>query len=407
MKNHFIVGYSLTGDNNGYDYSNGVNNNGYLGSRDNYQNDENFYGATGDVSNKLSSHIGSHLLINGDNQGGVGSDAGNGYDKYSANDHGSEYAGYYKGYENPDGGDSYNAAAHSASSAQFGGYSGSNNNGESTFNAYSSGSTHKDSDFGQYAAGGSGNNQRLPLSYLGYLRLAALENYPETTADSDVQRYQQQGSSGAPSYADSNRAYPPYSPNDSTNEFGKQKNQLYNLKGGNKYRDIYSAIPTEMRYTRGHATSHTRDATPYLPGPASSTHLSKTYGSNVYSSGKPYKYGYKYLSRYGPNSGATYSSRERDGHYASYNKGNGKIVLMKDGKLNYFAGGPFYADEPLYAGGSAGYRSKSGGYTSAGGLSNNYDRYSGAGNNYDDGLVMLRRYRTNGGHMIMQRAAYH
>lgn len=405
MKNDFIVGYSRAEDNNGYDYSNTVSNNGYLGSRSSYQNDGSFYSA-GDTSNKLSNHISSHSLINSGNQASVvGGNAENVYGKYPVNDRESEYAGYSKTYETPDS-ESYDAAAHAASIA-FGGYSGSSNNAESLFNAYS-GSVHKDSDFGQYAAGSSSSSQRMPSypSYPLYPRPTVLESYSEGAADTGDIQEGYRGSSNTPSYAESDRVvYRPYSPDGgpvSEYSFGKQKNSLHNLKGSNKYGDIYS-MPTETRYTRGHAMTHNRDVPPYVSGSASGSRLSKVYGAaaGIYSSGKPYKYGHKYLSRYAPNSGLAYLSRERDGHYVSYGKGNGKIIIIKDGRPNYFGdsdSGHVYSDESLYAG----YRSKSGGYSA----SPNFDRYSRAGSNNDNGPIMLRRYRTTGGNMIVQKTVY-
>lgn len=384
---HFIAGYSYTGDSNGYDY-NTVTNNGYLGSKDSYQNNGNFYGV-GDSSQKLSNHISSHSF-NAGNQGGIGSDIGNSYKGYSANDQGSEYGGYSNNpYENSENSDSYTRST----SAPFRGYSGSN--GESTFNAYSSGSsaTHKDTDFGQYAASSTSSSKRIP-AFSGYSR-PILENYPEGSDHSNMQGYHSAGSS----YSESDHAYSSYSPGGLEYSFGKQKDELY--KGGNKYSDIYS-IPSETRYTRGNAghANHNHDVPSYMSSSGSSGHFLKVHGpGNVwYSSGKPDKYSYKsYLSRYAPNTGVTYLSRERDGYYTPFSKGGGKLIIIKDTRPSY-AGGHVYSDEPSYAGG---YRSKSTGY----GTSPNFSGYSGSNNSYDDGPTMLRRYRNVGG-LLVQKAVY-
>lgn len=405
MKNRFIVGYSLTADNNGYsnvDYNNA--NNGYLGSKDSYLSGGSFYNDR-DIGHKLSNHIDSHSFNDG-NQASIGSDVGNSYSKYSVNDHEGDYSGYSKTYENPDG-DSYSLSNH-ATSVPFRAYSSSNKNVDQNFNTYSGGSAQKDSDFGQYAAGSSSNSQRIP-PYPGYTRPVMLENYAEDTSDGDVRAQGYHGSSGVQSYSESDHVYPPYPPAGPTGEylFGKQKDGPYsNLKGGNKYNDIHS-IPSETRYTRGntgHAGHNHGVSSPYLSGSGPSGYLSKTYGSAVHhSAGKPYKYGYKYSSRYAPNSDVTYLMRERDSHYAPYGKGGGKIVIIKDSRPSYAS---VYSDEPSYIVGG-GYRSKSGGFMSAAGYSAspNFDGYSG-GSSYADGPTIPRRYRTSGGPMLVQKTIY-
>ncbi|EFN77069.1 prisilkin-39 [Harpegnathos saltator] len=397
-----LNGYSLSGDNNGYDYStvdysNAAANNGYFGSKDSYLNAASFYHDR-DTGHKLSNHIGGHSPINGDSQANTGSDLGSSYSKYSASDHGADYSGYSKTYDSTDG-DSYSLSNHAAPTA-FRGHSGSHNNAEPSFNAYSGGSVHKEPDFGQYAAASGSSSQRLP-SYPGY-RPIVLDNYPDGTAESDVRAQGYHGSSGAPSYSESDHVYPPYSPAGPASEypFGKQKDSLYgSLKGGNKYNDIHS-VPGETRYTRGNAghSSHNHGvSSPYLSGSGPSGHLSKTHGSGVYySAGKPYKYGYKYSSRYAPNSGVSYLSRERDSHYAPYGKGSGKVIVIKDSRPSYAS---VYADEPLYMGG---YRSKSGTFINAAGYSANFDGYGAGGGSYDDGPVVPRRYRP----LLMQKTIY-
>lgn len=276
-------------------------------------------------------------------------------------------------------------------SSPFRGYSGSN--GESTFNTYSSGSAaqHKDTDFGQYASSNS-NSKRIP-AFPGYSR-PILENYPEGSDHNNVQGYH--GSS----HSESDHAFSPYSPAGLEYSFGKQKDELY--KGSNKYSDTYS-IPSETRYTRGNAghaghANHNHDLSPYISSSGLSGYFPKTHGSaNVwYSSGKPGKYSYKYLSRYAPNT-VTYLSRERDGYYTPFNKGGGKLIIIKDTRPSY-AGGHMYSDEPSYA--VSGYRSRNTGYAT----SSNFDGYSG-NSSYDDGPTMLRRYRNTGG-LLLQKAVY-
>ncbi|XP_014485398.1 PREDICTED: prisilkin-39-like [Dinoponera quadriceps] len=404
--------YSLTGDNNGYDYgstdynnadysSTVVANNGYLGSKDSYLNGGNFYNDR-DTGYKLSNHVGSHSLINGGNQGNIGSDMASSYSKYPTNDHGSDYSGYSKTYENPDG-DSYSLSNHAASNP-FKGYSGFTSNVEHGFNAYSGGSVQKDSDFGQYTAGSNSNSQRIP-AYSAHNKPTMLENYSEDTADSDVRAQGYHGFSGISSYSESDHIYPPYPPAGEY-PFGKQKDGLYsNLKGGNKYNDIHS-MSTATRYTRGNAghSSHNHGASSlYLSSSGPSGHLSKTHGSGVYySTGKPYKYGYKYSSRYAPNSGITYLTRERDSHYTPYGKGSGKVIIIKDSRPSY---ANMYSDSP-YIGAPGGYRSKSSGFMSAYSSSPNFDRYGGTSSNYDDGSIIPRRFRASGGPMILQKTVY-
>lgn len=405
LKNRFIVGYSLTGDNNGYDYSNAdysnadysnaVANNGYFGSKDSYVNSGSFYNNR-DTGHKLSNHVGSHSLINGGNQGSIGSDIGNGY-KYPVNEQADDYSGYLKTYENPDS-DSHSLSSH-ATSVPFKGYSGSNNHAETSFTAYSGGSVHKDSDFGQYAAGSSSNGQRV-APYPGYARPLMLDNY----SDSDVRAQGYHGSSGGSSISESEHAYFPYPSAGPAGEypFGKQKDGPYgSSKGGNKYNDIHS-VPSETRYTRGnagHSAHNHGTSSPYLPG-----YSSKTHGSGVYySAGKPYKYGHKYSARHVPNSGGTYLTRERDaGHYASYGKGGAKFIIIKDGRRSYAS---VYPDQSAHVGGTGGgYRSKSGAFVNAAGYSANFDGYGG---NHDDvGLTIPRRYRTGGGPMLLQKTVY-
>ncbi|EZA57814.1 hypothetical protein X777_00916 [Ooceraea biroi] len=387
-KHHSIVGYStFTGDSNVYDYSNSVTNTGYLGSKDGYQNIESFYGA-GDAANnhKLSNHISSHSLINAANQGNIGGDAENNYNGYSANNHGSEYAGYSNTYENSDR-DTYVLSTR-ATPTSFRGYSGHSNNEEPAFNAYSSGSVRQDSNFAQY----SGDNKRIP-AYSRYSK-PVLENYPEDSADSDAQGYHD--SSDSPGYSDGDQStYPRYSPGGPIGEysFGKQKGGPYGFKDRNKYGDAHSAA-SEMRYTRGNAgrVSHNRDVSSHL---SDSRPSGQFFNAQGVSSGKPNKYSYKYLSRYTPNSGVSYLLRERDAYYAPYGKGNGKILIIKESR-------PSHAHSESSYGDNGGYRGKNGGYATL----SNFDRYGGSSNNYDDGPTMPRRYRYAVGPMVIQRTVY-
>ncbi|KMQ95883.1 hypothetical protein RF55_3870 [Lasius niger] len=396
-----LVSYSFTGDNSGYDHSNTVANNAYLRSKNIYQNDGNIYGAR-DGSHKLSEHVSSHSLINVGNQGSIGSDIGNNYNGYTANNHRDEYAGYSNIYENPDS-DSYTSSTRAATNTLFSGYSNSNNNAESgTFNTYSNDPINKDSDFGQYAASSSSSSKRVP-AYSEYSR-PAVENYSGDSVNSDIQGYRD--SSGSSSYSESDQAYPPYLPGGLTSEysFGKQKDIPYNLKGSNlKYSDIYS-IPSETRFTRGNAgyVSHNHDVSSYISGSRPSSYFSKAPSSGIYSTGKPNKYSYKYLSRYAPNSGVTYLSRERDGYYAPYGKDSRKIIIIKDSRPNYNS--RIYSDESSYTGSSGGYRSKSGGFMNGYSTSPNFDAYSGSSSNYNDNPTVSRRYRISGNPMLVKRA---
>ncbi|XP_011162703.2 prisilkin-39 [Solenopsis invicta] len=391
-----LNGYSFTGtDGNAYDYGNTVTSNGYLGSKDSYQNGGSFYGA-GDANQKLSNYVGSHSLINGGNQAGTGgSDVGNSYNGYSAN--GNEYAGYSNTYEKSVS-ESYTTPAR-ATSIPHRGYIGSNN-AESTFNAYSSDLVNKDPDFGQYAASSSSSSssssKRIP-AYPGYLRPTRVsDNYPEASTDIGVQGYR--GPSGSSSYSESDHAYAPYSQSGLTSEylFGKQKNDPLNLKGGNKYSGVYS-IPSETRFTRGNSghVSYNRDVPSFMSGLIS--HISKTHG--IHSSVKPSKYGSKYLSRYAPNNDVTYLSRDRDGYYMPYSKGGGKVIVIKNNSPSY--ANRVYSDEPLYASSIGGYRSKSGFATSY--SASPFDGYTGS-SSYDDGPAIIRRYRS--GPMLVQRPIY-
>lgn len=353
-----------------------------------------------DSDHKLSNHIGSHSLINGGHQAGLGSNMGDSYSKYPVNDYEGDYSGYSKTYETPDD-DSYSLSTQ-ATSIPSRGYSSSNNKADPSFNSYSSGSFQKNSDFGQYAAGSNSNSQRIP-SYPGYTSRPAvmLENYAEGTVDSETHTQGYHGASGTPSYSESDQVYPPYPSVDPAGEylFGKQKGGPYgSLKGGNRYNNIHS-MPSEMRYTRGNAGQASYNhgvSSPYLSGSGPGGYLSKAYGSSVYSSaGKPYKYGYKYLSRYAPNSGVTYT-RERDSHYATpyYGKPGGKVIIIKDNRPSYMN---LYPDEPSYMNG---YRSKSGGLMGAASYPAlpNIDIYEGS--------TLPRRYRATNGPTVVQKTVY-
>ncbi|XP_011703441.1 PREDICTED: probable ATP-dependent RNA helicase ddx17 [Wasmannia auropunctata] len=403
--------YSYTGDSNGYDYSNTVTSNGYFGAKTSYQNDGSFYGA-GDTNHKLSNPASGHSFNIG-NQGGIGgSDVGNSYNGYSANDQGNDqYAGYSNTYENS-ASESYSSPTRTAS-VPLRGYIGANNNGESTFNAYSSDSVHKDSDFSQYAAAssssnsGSSSSKRIP-AYPGYSRPTRVsDNYSEGSADSGVQAAYHGLSSGASSYSESDHVYAPYSPGGLTSEysFGKQKIDPLNLKGGNRYSGIY-ASPSETRYTRGNSghVSYNRGVPSFMSGASGlGGHFSKVHNilRDTYPSGKPGKYIYKHLSRYAPNNGVTYLSGERDGYYAPYGKGSGKVFVIKNNSPSY--NGRVYSDEPIYAGSNS-YRSKSfapNGYSAAA----NFDGYPGS-RSYDDDPAIIRQYRTSGGPIFMQKPLY-
>lgn len=375
-----------------------------MGSKDSYQNGAgSFYGA-GDTNHKLSNHANSHSLINVGGQGNVGGGdvgGGNSYNGYSVNNNGNEYAGYSNIYENS-ASESYNTPTRSAS-IPLKGYIGGNN-GESIFNAFSSDSVHKDSDIGQYAASSSSSSKKIP-AYSGYSRPTRItENYPEGSVDSGVQGYQD--SSSASSYSESDHIYAPYSPSGLTSEysFGKQKNDPLNLKGGNKYNGVYS-IPSDTRYTRGNTghVSYNRDIPSFMSGSSGQGSLfSKIHGT--YSSGKPSKYNYKYLSnsRYTPTTNGVTYTRERDGYYMPYSKGSGKVILIKNNSPSYT--GRVYSDESLYAGSNGGYRSKSG-FANGYPASLNFDGYTGS-SSYDDGPAILRRYRTSNGPMFLQKSIY-
>ncbi|KYN03041.1 hypothetical protein ALC62_06135, partial [Cyphomyrmex costatus] len=401
--------YSFTGSSNGYDYSNTIPSNGYLGSKDSYRNGGSFYGV-GDINHKLPNHVGTHSLINIGNQGHQGNiggnDVGNSYNGYSANDQGNEYAGYSNTYENT-ASESYTKPTYPTSSP-LRGYIDANNNEESTFNAYVSDSTHKDSDFGQYAtssssssSSSSNSNKRIP-AYSGYSRPTRIsDNYPEGSTDNGVQGYLD--SSGSSSYSESDHIYnTPYSPGGLASEysFGKQKNDPLNLKGGNKYSGIYS-ISSGTRYTRGNPgyVNFNRDVpSSFIPGDSGlNSHFSKAHGT--YSSGKLNKYGYK-LSRYTPNSSVTYPSRERDSYYMPYSKGGGKVIIIKNNNPNYT--GRVYSDESPYAGSNGDYRSQSG-FANGFSASSNFDGYTGS-SNYNNGPTILRRYRANGGPVFVQKS---
>ncbi|XP_011642925.1 insoluble matrix shell protein 4-like [Pogonomyrmex barbatus] len=405
-----LNGYSLISDSNGYsnDYGNTVINNGYLGSKDNYggiQNGGNNYYSAGDISQNPS--VSSHLINVGNQDATGGGDVGNGYNGYSANDHGNEYSNIYAGYANTyvenSASESYNVPTR-ATSVPLRGYTGVNSNREPTFNVYSSDSAHKDSDFGQYAASSSSSSsssssKRIP-AYPTYPRpTRLLDNYPEGSANSDVQGHH--GSSGASSYSQ-DELYAPYSSGGRlTNEysFGKQKNDPLDLKGGSKYSGVYSP-PFDTRYTRGNVghVSHNRDLSSYLSGgPGPGGHFSKAHGS-IYFSGKPSKYSHKYLSRYAPNNGVAYSPRERD-YYMPYGKGSGKVFGIKDNSPSYT--GRVYPDEPPFVGG---YRSKNGGFVNGYSTSPNFDGYSGS-SSYDGGPPVPRRYRTSGP-IFVQKSIY-
>ncbi|XP_029160102.1 uncharacterized protein DDB_G0283357-like [Nylanderia fulva] len=393
--------YSFTRNNNGYDLSNTVTNNAYLRSKNSYQNDGNFYGA-GDGNHKLSD-VSSHSLINVGNQAGsIGSDIGSNYNGYTASNHRDEYTGYSNIYENPNS-DSYTSSTRTATNTLFSGYSNPNNNAESTLNAYSNDPIHKDSDFGQYTASSSSNSKKVP-AYSEFSN-AAIENYSGDSVNSDLQGYR--GSSGSSSYSESDQVYPSYLSGGLTSEypFGKQKDIPYNLKGSNKYSDIFSSIPfaPDTRFTRGNTgyVSPNQDVPSYISASRPNSYFSKAPSSAIYSTGKPNKY-YKYLSRYAPNSGVTYLSRERDGYHVPYGKDSRKIIIIKDSRPPNYSS-RIYSDESSYAG-SSGYRSKSGGFMNGYSTSPNFDAYSGSSSNYNDNPTVSRRYRISGNPMLVKRA---
>lgn len=268
-------------------------------------------------------------------------------------------------------------------------------------NAYSNDPTYKDSDFGQYATSSSSNSKRVP-AYSEYSS-AAIENYPGDSVNSDIQGYR--GSSGSSSYSENDQVYPSYLSSGLTSEypFGKQKDIPYNLKSS-KYSDIFSSIPSasDTRFTRGNTgyVSPNHDVSSYISGSRPSSYLSKAPSSSVYSTGKPNKYSYKSLSRYAPNSGVTYLSRERDGYHIPYGKDSRKIIIIKDSRPSY--NNRVYSDESSYAGNSGGYRSKSGGFISSYSTSPNFDAYSGSSSN--DNPTVSRRYRISGSPMLVKRA---
>jgi len=320
---------------------------------------------------------------------------GSNYNGYSANDHGSEYAGYSNTYENSDR-NTYSLPTR-ATPTSFKGYSDHNNKLNLAFNAYSSGIAQQDSDFGQYK---SNNNKRIP-AYSGYSNPAVLEHYTEDS-DSDTRGYHDSPDSA--NYSENDQIYPPYSSGEPTSEysFGKQKGSPYNFnKGHNKYSDVYPTA-SETRYTRGNAArvNHNRDVPSYLPDSRANGQFLKAHGmSSTYAaSEKPSKYSYKYISRYAPNSGLTYLSRERDAYYTPYGKGSGKIIIIKEKRPSHAYSEPSYADN--------GYRSKNSGFMSGYSTLSNFDGYGGSSSNYNDGANMPRRYRYAGGPMILQKTVY-
>jgi len=324
---------------------------------------------------------------------------GSNYNGYSANDYGSEYAGYSNTYENSNR-NTYSLPTR-ATPTSFRGYSDYNNKLNLAFNAYSSGIAQQDSDFDQYKS----NNKKRRPAYSGYSNSAVLEHYAEDSTDSDSQGYHD--SSDSASYSENDQVYSPYSSGESTSEysFGKQKGGPYNNfnKGHNKYSDVHPTA-SETRYTRGNAVhvNHNRDVPSYLSDSrANGQQILKAHGmSSAYAaSGKPSKY--RYNSRYAPNSGLAYLSRERDAYYAPYGKGSGKIIIIKEKRPSHA-----YTSEPSYADNNAGYRSKNGGFMDAYSTLSNFDGYGGSNGNYNDGMNVPRRYRYAGGPMILQKTVY-
>ncbi|XP_076681766.1 uncharacterized protein LOC143375948 [Andrena cerasifolii] len=408
--------YSITGDNNGYEFNSNVINGAYMAGKEGHRESTDFYAAGNS----------GHSLASGRSQGNLEESLrSSSYSGFSPSSHNGGFQAYAGSTRESLAASPY--FMNDAAQSSFEGFTSSNSNGDSGFEGFAHGADQAGSEFSQFS------NSKPKSS--GYMRYA--DNLPGASSAGSFSDLAPEGSfrefSGdifkghvSDAYMEGDQAFSRepsslFNSPGSDYPYRKHKEAAFAAGGSNKYTpDVYSVHP-DTRYVRGNHGNLGRDyASPvYLPSSASSHLSSIRGGSGPYASGKFSKYN-KYLGDYTSNGGLNYVSKDQDVDYAlgNYGKG-GKVVALKDSRpsssygsqaYQTYLGGPSYLNKM-----SASHKSKPSyvsypsssamGYPPMSSLHSSYSGNSYSGNSYADG-PMLRRYRSSSGYIPSHSSMY-
>ncbi|XP_076624657.1 uncharacterized protein LOC143343557 [Colletes latitarsis] len=386
--------YSIRGDSNGFDYNTNAIKDGHRETTDFYAGGNSGHSANSRSQGSLEESLRTST-----------------YSGFSPSSHESGFQGFSSSGRENLGTSSYFSSDPAQSS--FDGFTTSNGNGDTTFDSYAAQSNDQTgSDFGQFSSNKHKTSaymrfsDNLPgASTVGSFTGVAPESSAFREYSGDAFR------SHASDYTDSEQAFgrePSNLFNSPANDYsyGKHKEGVFGMGGGNKYATDSYPLHTDMRYVRGNHGTMGRDyaSTSYLSTSASSPFGGLRGTSGPYSSGKVNKYN-KYVSDYAPSAGLNYLSKDLDADYlfSNYGKGSGKSPALKDSRPSSY-GGQAYLGGPSYLNKiAASYKSKPSymnypssspiGYPSMSSLHSSFN-----GNSYADSPI-LRRYRSSSGYI--------
>ncbi|XP_076231255.1 uncharacterized protein LOC143177276 [Calliopsis andreniformis] len=367
--------YSMTGDNNGYEFNNNVISGSYLSGKDSHSQ--------------------------------------NSFNGFSPSSHHSTFQAYSGGVRDNFGTSPY--FMNDPAQSSFESYMNSNN-GDTSFEGYTQSTDQAGSDFSQFSSNKHKNSMftKYSDSLPGASSVGSFSDIvPESSSFREFSGDAFKGHlSGG--YIEGDQAYnrEPSVFSGSANDysFGKHKESIFGSGSSNKYVNDMFSPHSDTRYMRGSHGSMGRDyGSPIYLTNSASSHLSNLRGSSgLYSPGK-YSKSNKYSADYTPSTGLNYLSKDQDTDYliGAYGKG-GKIAGLKDSRPSSYSsqayvGGPSYTNKI-----PASYKSKLNimnysnsppiGYPSMSSL------HSSA-NSYADG-PMLRRYRSSSGYVPGHSSIY-
>ncbi|CAK9800847.1 hypothetical protein ANTQUA_LOCUS2595 [Anthophora quadrimaculata] len=397
-----VSSYSITGDNNGFEYSSNVISGGaYMPGKEGHRENTDFY----------TVGSGGHAVSNGRSQGNLEESLrSTSYSGFSPSSHNSAFSTYSTASRDGLATSPYYNTAQS----NYDSYTSSSNNGDTSFEAYTQGSDQAGSDFSQFST----TKTKSP-TYIRYTdNLSGATNtgsYPELSTDTSSYRGEYTGDSfrgqatHTAGFVDSgDQTYnrePSNLFNSPSNDYsyGKHKDGSYGVAGSTKFmNDVYSLHP-ETRYVRGShgGMAHNYGSSMLLSNSASSPFSNIRATPSPYGSGKFSKYN-KYLGEYGPTASLNYLTKEQDVDYllSQYGKGSGKLGSIKESRPSSYSGQPYVGGPSYLSKIVGGYKSKPSfistypnsspvGYTSMANLHSSF-----SGNSYNDG-PLLRRYRSS------------
>ncbi|XP_034187896.1 uncharacterized protein LOC117607838 [Osmia lignaria lignaria] len=388
-----VTSYSITGDNNGYEYNSNIINGAYIAGKEGHRETADFY----------SGGNNGHSLTTSRNQGNLEESLRSNSYAFSPTSHNTGYSEYSGSTRDNLASSPYLVSNPAQSNYET--YTSSSVNGDSNFESYTQGTDQASSDFNQFSSKPKTSAfmrfaDSLPgaSSTVGYSELGSEgSSFKEYSGDSFRGHTSQRG------YMDGDQVFhrePSSSFNSPSHDYSysQQKDGMFGMGGGSKYvNDIYP-FHSDTRYVRG---NHGAMGSPvYVSSSAHSPFSGMRGSSGPYGSGKYSKYN-KYMGEYTPGGGLNYLSKDQDVDYlfSHYGKGSGKLVPFKEtrpssyGSQAYVAGPSYinkiigiHKSKPSYMSYSNG---SPVGYSS---MSNLHGSFSG--NSYSDN-PLLRRYRSS------------